>query len=258
MQTTLFRSISKHLTDGGTPRVWSLLVTVFGELALNEDARISGSLMRHLCEQMGVKPEAMRVALHRLRKDGWIESERTGRTSVYFLTRWGRAQSMHASPRIYAAGQAAETGWLVFSNPASPMQMDNANGAWISSNVLVTSVPPETEDVFATPLKATDRLPLWMTAKVCGADTVRLSQDFATALQTMRASMGTDPQLNNIEIAALRVLLVHSWRRIILKAPALPDHVFPDEWRGVECRVSVFELLKQFPKQNLADLEGAL
>ena len=258
MQTTSFRSISKHLTDGGTPRVWSLLVTVFGELALNQDARISGSLLRHLCEQMGVKPEAMRVALHRLRKDGWIESERTGRTSDYFLTRWGRAQSMHASPRIYADRPAAEAGWLVLSNPASPTQMDSANGAWISSNVLVTSVPPETEDVFATQLKATDLLPLWMTAKVCDADTVRLSQDFAAALQSMRASMGTDPQLNSIEIAALRVLLVHSWRRIILKAPVLPDHLFPDEWRGVECRVSVFELLSQFPKQTLEDLEGAV
>lgn len=258
MQTTYFTSIARHLTECGTPRVWSLLVTVFGELALDRDARISGSLLRALSEQMGVKPEAMRVALHRLRKDGWIESARTGRTSDYFLTPWGRAQSMQASPRIYAPGQAAESGWLVVFNPASPTQMVSGDGAWISSNVLVTSVPPRGEDAFATPLTATTPLPTWMTARVCDPDTLRLSQDFATALHAMRASLGSHPQLTRIEIAALRVLLVHSWRRIVLKAPVLPDHVFPQDWRGAECRASVFALLSQFPKQDLADLESAL
>lgn len=258
MQTTSFTSIARHLTGCGTPRVWSLLVTVFGELALDRDARISGSLLRALSEQMGVKPEAMRVALHRLRKDGWIESARTGRTSDYFLTPWGRTQSMQASPRIYAAGQAAESGWLIVLNPASPAQMDGTQGAWIASNVLVTSVPPELGDAFAVPLSTDTPLPIWMSAKVCDPDTVRLSQDFATALRAMRASLGTDPKLGRIEIAALRVLLVHSWRRIVLKAPVLPDHVFPQDWRGAECRVGVFALLAQFPKQDLADLESAL
>ncbi|WP_226925749.1 PaaX family transcriptional regulator C-terminal domain-containing protein [Meridianimarinicoccus sp. MJW13] len=258
MQTTSFTDIARHLTDCGTPRVWSLLVAVFGELALDRDARISGSLLRHLTEQMGVKPEAMRVALHRLRKDGWIESARTGRTSDYFLTPWGHAQSMQASPRIYAAGPAAKSAWLVLSNPANPAQLEASPGAWVSSNVMITSVPPETEEVFTTPVTDTCPLPAWMSARICDADTVRLSQDFASALHALRATLGSDPQLTSIEIAALRVLLVHSWRRIILKAPVLPDHVFPDGWRGVECRVNVFNLLDQFPKQALASLETAL
>jgi len=258
MHASSFKSMAKHLTVGGAPRVWSLLVTVFGELALNHGVRISGSLLRQLSEQMGIKPEAMRVALHRLRKDGWIKSERTGRTSEYFLTEWGRAQSMQASPRIYAAGPAADAGWLVLANPASPTPMEDADGAWISSNVLIMSVPPETVDVFATPIKPTEPLPLWISSKVCDADTVRMSQDFESAVESMRSSMGPEPQMNNVEIAALRVLLVHSWRRIILKAPVLPDHLFPEGWRGAECRANVVDLLSQFPKQDLAGLEDAV
>lgn len=101
MQPTPFENLVKHLTDDQTPRVWSLLLTVFGELAQDQGAHISGLLLRQISERIGIKPEAMRVAIHRLRKDGWIDSKRNGRTSSYFLTDWGRAQSAQASPRIY-------------------------------------------------------------------------------------------------------------------------------------------------------------
>jgi phenylacetic acid degradation operon negative regulatory protein len=104
------------------------LVSVFGELAQDQGSRISGSLLRHITEQIGIKPEAMRVASHRLSKDGWIDSERHGRTSAYYLTKWGRAQSASASPRIYAADQA----WFVMSNPGQPALLEDPLGIWIS------------------------------------------------------------------------------------------------------------------------------
>ncbi|TNF17581.1 MAG: PaaX family transcriptional regulator, partial [Rhodobacteraceae bacterium] len=62
------------------------MISVFGVLAQDESARIIGPLLRLLTERIGITPAAMRVAIHRLRKDGWIDSQRHGRTSVYFLT----------------------------------------------------------------------------------------------------------------------------------------------------------------------------
>lgn len=258
MQTTSFQRLTKHVTYDKTPRVWSLLVTVFGELAQDYDARISGSLLRHLSEHIGIKPEAMRVALHRLRKDGWIDSERTGRTSDYFLTPWGREQSIAASPRIYAKGPAATDAWLVTFNPGQPAQDEDAQGAWISSNLLVTSVRPDKDDVVATELHIHDTLPDWVTRKVCDPARAELSREFLTALDVLQASLGAASDLTPIQTAALRVLLVHGWRRIILKAPVLPDHVFPHGWRGSECRAKTFSLLDQLPKQDLAHLERGL
>lgn len=258
MQAPLFQNLTKHVTYNRTPRVWSLLVTVFGELAQDRDARISGLLLRHLSEHIGIKPEAMRVALHRLRKDGWIDSERTGRTSAYFLTPWGREQSIAASPRIYAKGPAASDAWLVIFNPGHSAQDNDASGAWISSNLLVTSVRPENDDIVATALRSTDILPDWVANKVCDPATINLSQDFLAALEALQASLGTAPELTPMQIAALRVLLVHGWRRIVLKAPMLPDHVFSDGWRGMDCRARTSSLLDQLPKQRLADLEQLL
>jgi phenylacetic acid degradation operon negative regulatory protein len=258
MQPSAFQDLTTHVTTDRPPRVWSLLVTVFGELAQDCDARISGSLLRHLCEHISIKPEAMRVALHRLRKDGWIDSERTGRTSDYFLTPWGREQSIAASPRIYAKGPAALNAWLVMFNPGRQAQDDPMSGSWISSNLLVTSVPPDKDDVVAIELHIEDTLPEWVTSKVCDPATVELSQTFLTALDTLHTSLDASAELTPMQIAALRVLLVHGWRRIVLKAPVLPDHVFPDGWRGIECRNRTSDLLDQLPKQDVAELEQGL
>ncbi len=254
MQVASFQHLTEHVTFGTTPRVWSLLVTVFGELAQDVDAQISGALLRNLCKHIGIKPEAMRVALHRLRKDGWIDSTRTGRTSDYFLTQWGRAQSIAASPRIYAKDAAVKEAWLVIFNPGftpgHPAPTDHSSGVWVSSNMLVTCIPPNTDDVIAKKLNLASRLPEWITSKVCDPAIVKLSEDFLSALDAVQALLGATPNLTPMQTAALRILLVHSWRRIVLKTPVLPDHVFPVGWCGMECRARTFSLLGQLPKQT--------
>ncbi len=75
-----------QLTDLQNLRVWSIIVSLFGDLAQKPGDQISGTTLTQIITPMGIKPEAIRVALHRLRKDGWIESTRSGRASVHFLT----------------------------------------------------------------------------------------------------------------------------------------------------------------------------
>jgi len=258
MQTAPFQSIVTQLTGGQTPRVWSLLVTVFGELAQDQGARISGSLLRRICAGIGIKPEAMRVALHRLRKDGWVESERSGRTSTYFLTDWGRAQSAQASPRIYSADPAARQAWLVVCNPGQSQALEPCAGVWIASNLVVSAQLPAVPDVFTTPLDANTPLPDWIKSKLCDEVTVTMSQNLAEVLTALRAQLDAMPDLKPLEVTALRVLLVHSWRRIVLRAPVLPDDVFPQDWRGGFCRAQVSDLLHRYSKPDLATLDRAL
>ncbi|MFP7674814.1 PaaX family transcriptional regulator C-terminal domain-containing protein [Marivita sp. S0852] len=258
MHSTAFQTVVERLTRDQTPRVWSLLISVFGDLAQDQGARISGSLLRHITEQIGIKPEAMRVAIHRLRKDGWIDSERHGRTSVYFLTKWGRAQSASASPRIYTTEQAAEQAWFVMSNPGQPAQTTDTTGVWISSNVLVTSDLPDISQVFVAPLKAETALPHWMTGKICDLSLIRMSGDFASALRDISPYLDASSTFSTLEITVMRVLLVHSWRRIVLKAPVLPDHIFPESWQGTYCRNTATALLARYPKRSLPELEAAV
>lgn len=258
MSSASFPSIVSQLTDGQTPRVWSLLVTVFGELAQEDGAQVSGQMLRHISELIGIKPEAMRVALHRLRKDGWTQNQRTGRTSAYSLTDWGRAQSAAASPRIYAARATAACAWLVLCDPARHTQQNESAGIWLNANTQITAQPPQQPDRFSARLDADTPLPDWMKAKICSQQMRETAATFHKTLDALQTQLTTQSHLNLLEQATLRILLVHAWRRIILKTPDLPDFVFPDDWRGLACRAQMVELLAQFPKHDLATLAQAI
>lgn len=255
MKNARFEDLVTCLSGDQPPRVWSLLVTVFGELAQRDGAGISGSLLRSLTERIGFTPEAVRVALHRLRKDGWIESRRQGRNSTYFLTERGRALSAEASPRIYGDAPPAERAWLVVHEPGQSVAPDTSGGAWVTSNLSLSSRPIADPAVFATPLHASTPLPVWMRNKLGDDATCLLARKLIRALSEIEASNGALDRLSALERAVIRILIVHDWRRIVLKTPDLPDHVFPVDWPGAECRRKVLGILQQVPQPDLDTLE---
>lgn len=246
---TRFENLLATLTADQTPRVWSLLVTVFGELAQEDGAQISGATLSKLTAHMGIKPEAMRVALHRLRKDGWIESQRSGRTSAYSLTAWGRAQSADATPRIYNVQPVPTHAWLALFDPAQPLPQD-CDGVWITPALLLTSTKPTAAQVFVAPVLAP--LPPWMANKVCAPETVASALHFQSRLEELQIALSDMPALSRYEVSALRILIVDGWRRIVLKSPNLPDHVLPSDWVGPTCRATVSSLLETYQKQDLS------
>ncbi|WP_323772374.1 PaaX family transcriptional regulator C-terminal domain-containing protein [Antarctobacter sp.] len=248
MQAEVFEQAVADLRGDVPPRVWSLLVTVFGDLA-RDGASIPAAVLGEITARIGIKPEAMRVALHRLRKDGWIDSTRQGRSSLYRLTSGGRAQAVAASPRIYAVDPPADRAFLVLTDPASPLDWGGGD-IWVTPHAVLTAHPPQGAEAFATPLNAAQVLPRWMRAKTCDDTTAALSTDLAVRLARLeRALDGADPP-DPVQAAALRVLIVHSWRRIVLKAPELPDYVLPDIWAGPECRVRMDRLLNRLPRPS--------
>ena len=52
----------------------------------------------------------------------------------------------------------------------------------------------------------------------------------------------------------LRSLIVHGWRRLVLKHPDLPPDVYSDAWRGHDCRALVTGLLTRLPRPALSAL----
>lgn len=255
MSNEQFSELVKCLCGDHRPRVWSLLVTVFGELAQDEGARISGAMLHHLSDLIGLKPEAVRVALHRLRKDNWIESHRQGRKSEYALTEWGRTQSVEATPRIYAISALVDHASLVVVEPGHTMPGAKNGGVYLSSNLFLTSQPFAAEDAFVAPVNATTPLPAWMTRKLQDEEITEKARLFIAALDEFDALGNSLSALDPCERAVLRILVVHGWRRIILKSPMLPDFIFPDAWPLKSCRRKVFNLLQKIPRAKLQNLE---
>ncbi len=255
MAVATFEELVEIISGNQLPRVWSLLVTVFGDLAQAEGAAISGTLLRQITALIGVKPEATRVALHRLRKEGWIESERIGRNSSYFLTAAGRELSAKATPRIYATEPEHKNVCLVLAETGHSDELDFLVGAWISPTMVLTGQEIESPELFKVPLKPSDAFPEWMAHKVCDTETAALSKEVLRQLTKLGECLQSRKGLSPLERAVLRILIVHSWRRVVLKVPALPDFVFPNAWCGAQCRMQIQLLLAQLGEINLETLQ---
>jgi phenylacetic acid degradation operon negative regulatory protein len=250
MSDAPFRHLANELTQGDLPRVWSVLVTVFGDMAQDPGARIGGSVLQELMGLIGVKPEATRVALHRLRKDGWIDTQKTGRTSRYGLTAQGREESAAASPRIYALDKDSSEAWLILTDPSCAIAPQK-DWLRLSQNAFVAPERPGSAGVLAMPLDRGTAFPDWMKRLVVTPELSEHCATFLTRLDKLSCRRAEFACLGPLEVTALRVLIVHQWRRIVLRAPNLPDWLFPEDWQGAVCRRAVLDVLAELPVQTV-------
>lgn len=243
-----FAELASRLVPAPAPPVWSILVTVFGDLAQAPGAAIAGARLRALTAPMGFSDEAVRTALHRLRRDGWIVSRRAGRTSTHALGERGRAESRAAAPRIYARDGAASHAAFVITDPSA--RTPDLPGVRLAPGLLLSGAA-EAGEAMAVALPPGTPLPGWMVDRLCPADLQTRAADLATALEDVAARLDGLPEPTPIQAAILRVLVVHGWRRIALRLPPLPDHVYPAGWQGPRCRLLAADLLDRLPVPDL-------
>lgn len=255
-----FETSLAALSALGDRRAWSLIVTVFGDMARGPEDAVSGPVLSRILEPVGVRPEAMRVALHRLRKDGWIISEKAGQTSNHRLSAFGLEQSEAASPRIYATEGPAAGRWRVLvPRPAPQPEFAARRDAlaatgWVAAGgVFLTAgdgAGATAEDMVITgDLSA---LPGWAQAEI---EAPALAAGYAAlkaALERVDAALGPAPALAPVETAALRALIVHNWRRLTLKHPALPDAAYSAGWNGPACRRLTHDLLARLGRPRIS------
>jgi phenylacetic acid degradation operon negative regulatory protein len=247
-----FDDLVNILTNGQTQRVWSLLVSLFGDLAqVGEDA-ISTLVLNQIMGAIGLKPEAVRVALHRLRKDGWVQSNRQGRFSLYTLTPRGRHETIAASPRIYDKLIPCPDAWLIIH----PSGVETGRGIAITANIEISTEPASETNAFSKKISRSDQLPAWITEKLVPPRLAEQAADAAERFGKLSHALASSAPLGTVEYAVLRVLVVHVWRRVALLIPDLPVHLFPDDWQGRTAQDGAHALLRQLPVPDLSDFEA--
>lgn len=247
------------LADREQIKVWSVIVSIFGDLAQNSSDEISGPYLSAITERIGIRPEAMRVAIHRLRKDNWIESRKVGRVSQYRLSPFGHAESKAASPRIYgklSAGQPlSKDKWhLILLPPGTTHQTITPNQIEISQSVVlghgpITNLSADNLSVLFEKLEA----PLWVREAILPEPLRSAYEAFFTVLTYIRETLHNPHQLSEIDALVLRVLIVHNWRRLLLRHSEAVDAFFPEGWIGNECRALVIAILDELPRADLSD-----
>lgn len=251
------------------PRAKSLLVTVWGDAIAPHGAGIwLGSLIR-LVAPLRLNERLVRTSILRLTREGWFTVTRVGRRSYYGLTEFGHKALVADPPRgIYAAAPTAWDGrWqLVLTGlGAGPSRLDRETRLALRRELNWLGFGAVAPGVFAHPnpdraglARVLDKLGVAGRVEImnavpeqAGADRARdLLQScwdlealaaayrrfvdrFRPVWQALEKAPDPDPDA----CFALRVLLIHEYRRIILRDPELPAELLPPDWAGASARV---------------------
>lgn len=255
--------LSDYLTDK-PPRVWSLLVTLFGDLAQETDTQLSNAFLITIFDRIGIKPDALRVALFRLRKENWIATTRIGRNSLHALTQWGRAECLRANPRIYGNPLPQKNAYLILANPANRLDRDMDSSFHIGAHTYIANMPiidkseQNTQNILEIALLEGRPIPSWISDRLCPPELVSASIAFQARLARLKTMLHASADYSPLQIALLRGLIVHDWRRIVLKLPALPAFLFPADLQIEACQTLVHKLLKQLARPSPQHLDESL
>lgn len=202
----------ENLHAEGRLRVWSLVITVFGDLVQHRGGAISSARLGRLLRRVGVEQGTMRTAMSRLGQDGWVTSERRGRSSLYRLSADGVARFAPATARIYAAPRlSAVSEWSLSVSLAGGVRLEPSSEATGHPDLQVTGrIATLTPEYRSGLLGDGHRAAL----AALGAD--------LAALASARPKVPVDA-------AAARMLLVHRWRRIVLRYPDVAAELMPDD-----------------------------
>ena len=254
MPTDNFASQTQALRALGGRRVWSLMISLFGDLAQKPDQSIDGPVLSAIMGKLDVRPEATRVALHRLRNDGWITSRKSGRISRHSLSDKGRAECAAASPRIYANPDDAPQDWqLILTRTDEPEDMGRRG--FIQIEPRLYAGPPDAPLPDNAVAFEGGTAPDWLRRAAEPAEVTEGYIELHDVLQTLQTTAPEPGNLTPIEVAALRCLIVHNWRRLVLRHPPMPAPLVRADWPGHLCQIAVQDLLTRFPRPRLEEID---
>jgi len=259
-------ALVNRLHERGRPRVWSLVITVFGDAIVPRDGRVALATLQDIMERLRIEPGALRTAMSRLAGDGWVTRERQGRNSFFSLDAHGRHAFDLATRRIYAGGAPEWRGtWTVaIAAPGGGRDAPDLSQHGFVRAAGGVYLRPETADA----PDATEELAgmlvihgesaehpealreLWPSREIAGA-----YEAFAAAYAPLQAAPGS---LRPLDAMAARTLLVHDWRRIVLRDPGLPEALLPDDWPAVSARATAAAIYRALlaPSERWLDQAG--
>lgn len=267
----------------------SLIISVFGDAVLPRGGRIwLGSLIR-LVEPLGLNERLVRTSVFRLARDEWLRSEPCGRRTDYMLTPSGLQRIEEASRRIYASSaQGWDRRWrlIVAVGELAAKDRERLRRAlfWQGFGTLNADcfVHPSADLISAFDALVGDGLgallpklkPLMAADAALGtaasdAELVRAAwnlehlaemyREFVARYQPVLAQLRDGTGESDDESAFLvRVLLIHDYRRLLLRDPGLPDVLLASGWPGQRARLLCRELYRRLLVPSERHIEAHL
>lgn len=216
-----------QLHGKGRLRVWSLVITVFGDAVEPRGGEVHLARLQALLGRLGIEPGALRTALSRLAADGWVMRERQGRSALYRLSARGRREFGPAAQQIYAppAVEPVKAWALVMGAelPEGGFPWGEGPGGQALRLWPADSLPELPASAFVLSGQLVQ-------PGAVGGGPEEGSFELGEAKRLRRDLAALEPiagRLGPLEAIAARTLLVHRFRRIVLRGCEWPDELLP-------------------------------
>ncbi|KFC10334.1 phenylacetic acid degradation operon negative regulatory protein [Trabulsiella guamensis ATCC 49490] len=242
----------------------SLISSLYGDALSHRGGEIWLGSLAALLEGLGFGERFVRTALFRLNKEGWLDVDRVGRRSYYRLSDKGLRLTRRAEGKIYRAEQPAWDGtWLLLLSEG----LDKSTLADVKKQLIWQVFGTLAPSLMASPSqKLADVQALLHEAGVAenvicfeahsplamsvAALRARVEECWQLSEQNIMYNAFIDsfrPLLPLLREAApgeltpercfhIQLLLIHFYRRVVLKDPLLPEVLLPAHWTGQAAR----------------------
>lgn len=262
-------------------RAGSLIITVYGDSIAPRGGTVWLGSLINILAPLGLNQRLVRTSVFRLAKEDWLISEQIGRRSYYSLTGSGRRRFEKAFKRVYAPvlpdwdgrwcivltsqidpelrkSVKEELGWLGFGNIAPgvmahpTVDMTELRTTLKDVNALEDAIIFDTykQDLISS-------RPLRLLVRDCW-NLDELSESYKHFLNKFRPiwnDLKNVDQLDPEDCFLVRTLLIHEYRRVLLRDPQLPEELLPSDWEGTAARLlcrNLYRLVTERTEQHLS------
>lgn len=241
----------------------SMLFTLYGDYVRHYGGTAWVGSLIDLMTELEFTPSAVRAAVSRMTRQGWLVSTRSGRASYYALSARGQERIDEAAQRIFKLHPEGWDGrWriLVLSDETDRAHREHLRRelTWMGFAVLSRGVYLTPNDLFDRLTSLAERHGVAgrfeaLTARHDGPtpdaqwaarhwDLHAIDEAYAGFVgewrprleQERAAARGETP--GDAKCFVEKTRLVHSFRKFLFIDPGLPQELLPERWTGTEAR----------------------
>lgn len=227
-------------------RAGSLIVTLFGDAIVPRGGHLALASLLEIMRAFRVSETLVRTAMSRLVAEGLFGRQKIGRNTFYALSASGEQAFADAARKIYGATSEHWDGrfGLVLLEGSGAERAD-ARAQWqvqgygaLTPDLMIGiggRGPPKALHLSATTTElATARA---LTGRAWPLDELadryrHFNEMFALTAEALQGR-GLP---GDLDCLVIRVLLIHEYRRIVLRDPLLPRPLLAEDWAGREAR----------------------
>ena len=244
-------------------RAGSFIITLYGDCIAPRGGSLSLASLLGLMAELGANESLVRTAVSRLAADSWLGGRKLGRRSYYSLTDSGRRRFAEATQRIYSGPPETWDGtWRLVLIPGGAGERRDSlrkELRWLGFGQAAPGVllhPSADPQAVAEALEQTGagERAILVSGKsdlpVAGGALKQLVEDswnfqditegyerFLARFRPFADALGGGNALSPLESLQVRLLLVHEFRKVVLRDPMLPLSLLPGDWVGQASRV---------------------